>query len=428
MTACLALHRRALRLVDRRDKLAFGKLQQRASVLGKALIRAAAAVAFMAAAAGGAQAQQGDPLGGAFGAIEAALTPAEALQQTEAIAAALNSLPPQRPGIADAYVLSLSLWNDPVFENEAKEAAAILGRHFDATERTLVLSAGKGQGPRAYPMATPNNIQAALAKIGKTIDPLEDLVVVFVTSHGAQDGSVAIQEHNRMGGALRAQHLRASLAQTGIRQKVIIVSACFSGFFVPPFADPNTIVLTAAAADRTSFGCTPTRDWTYFGDALFSHSLRGGASLVAAYDASLALISQWEDKLIRDWQALSPAQRAREPEPLPSNPQKHVGEAAAELVAKIEPFGSAVSCAGVLSFAQDRARAGRPLKGLTDVGVVQAARTAAENRAQALAASRQRTAQDVGKAIAAGAAAALAAYPAQGAAVTESATACASAG
>jgi hypothetical protein len=39
--------------------------------------------------------------------------------------------------------------------------------------------------------------------------------------------------------------------------------------FVPALADARTLVITAAAADRPSFGCEDGATWTYFGDAFF---------------------------------------------------------------------------------------------------------------------------------------------------------------
>jgi hypothetical protein len=365
----------------------------------------------------------------AFMATEIALPPAEAARQVEMMAAALSSLAPQRPGVTDTYVLSVSFWNDPVFESEAKEAAAILARRYDASERTIILSAGRGGGQRVYPAATPDNFQAALGKIGATIDSNEDLVVVFVTSHGGQDGAVALQEKDRLGGALRANHLRASLQQAGIRNKVLIVSACFSGHFIPPFiSDPGAIVLTAAAADKTSFGCEPSRDWTFFGDALFNHALRGGENLTEAYDDALKLISMWEGDLHAKWEAMTPAQKKQSPEPLPSNPQSNVGDVVESLVAKAEAYGIAVNCAGHLSFALDRAKTGRPLKGLGDVQVLQAARTAIEASAGAEGATRKRSPQDVAKAIAASGASVLQAFASQPADVTARASKCSGSG
>jgi hypothetical protein len=396
-------------------------------MLRRLALTTAASLSLLTAGVSHAQRPQADPFGGAFGAAEAAMPPAEAARQVEMMAASLAALPPQRPGVIDSYVLSVSFWNDPVFESEAKEAAAILGRRYDATDRTVILSAGRGTGaPRNYPAATPNNFNAALGKIGATLDPAEDLFILFMTSHGAQDGSLAVQERNRMGGALRALQLRAALDQAGIRNKVIVVSACFSGHFIPPFiSDPGAIVLTAAAADKTSFGCEPSRDWTFFGDALFNHALRSGASLTEAYDEALKLIAAWEGDLHAKWQAMTPAQKKQSPEPLPSNPQSNVGDNVAELVARAEAYGKAVNCAGLLSVALDRAKTGRPLKGLGDTQALQMARSAVEAIAGTEGAARRRSVQDVARAITASAASVLQVFNTQASDVTASVSKCA---
>lgn len=363
------------------------------------LIRTCAVLGMALSIASAAQAQQRDPFNGQFGAMERALTPTEAAEQVEMMANALGGLAPQRPGVTDTYVLAAGLWSDPVFEREAEQAADLLARRFDAGDRTIVLSAGQAGQPRKYPAAAPNNIHAALGKIGSLIDPNEDLVVVFLTSHGGQDGAMGLQEVNRLGGALRAFHLRSALASAGIRNKVLIISACYSGHFILPFSDPNSVVLTAAAADKTSFGCQPERDWTYFGDALLNHSLRSGASLVDAFDQSLGLIADWETELIAEWDANSSAARGGLPRPEPSNPQKHVGAAVALMLPLAEHYGMAVECAGTLGVAFDRARTRRPLDGLGSADEVQAARDASRASAVQLGAAVMRDETQVVRAI-----------------------------
>lgn len=361
-----------------------------------------------------AQQQQRDPLGGMFGVMEIAMSPSDAAKDVSLMSSALASLPPQRPGVVDTYVLVASFWNDPVFENEAKEAAAIIGRRYDATDRTIVLSAGRGPGAaRTYASSTPNNFNAALGRIGQIADPKEDLVLVFFTSHGGPDGAVAIQEKGRMGGAIRAANLRDSFAQAGINNKLVIVSACFSGHFILPFSNDNTVVLTAAAADKTSFGCEPSRDWTFFGDALFNHALRGGEALMPAFDEAKTLITKWESDVHGEWAAYPAAQRARQPEPQPSNPQSNAGDTALAVITKAEAYGRAVACAGHLSFALDRAKTGRALKGVSDINAITSALSAAQGRASAEGATRGRSQQDTAKLIANVSATVLQAYNAQ---------------
>ncbi len=360
----------------------------------------AAALSALGAAHAHAQAPPRDPLNGQFGAIEVAMSPAQAADDAMRMGEALARLPAQRPGIVDTYILTASFWDDPVFENEAKEAAAILARRYDAAERAITLSAGRGPGAaRTYPAATPNNFNAALGRIGKLADPNEDLVIVFFTSHGGPDGAVAMQEKGRLGGSIRALHLRNSLQQANIRSKLVIVSACFSGYFIMPFSNDDTVVLTAAAADKTSFGCEPSRDWTYFGDALFNHALRGGGGIVDAFDQARGLIAKWEGDLLAQWKAQPAAVRAREPAPEPSNPQSNAGDSALARIAKAESYGVAIACAGNLSYALDRARTGSGLKGFADAAALTSALNAATARATTEGAARGRSSQDTARTI-----------------------------
>ena len=283
---------------------------------------ALAALIVLAGPAAAQQQQPGqrDPFNGQFGIMEIAQPPLEAARQARLMGEALAALQPQRPGQVDTYLVVAGLWSDPVFEREAKQAEEILRAHFGAQGRSILLSAG-GDGVRNYPAATPANISAAIGQVGSLIDRDEDLVVVFITSHGSPDGSAAMREHNRLGGSLRPTHLRDMLVGAGVRSRVIIVSACFSGAFIAPLMDENTIVLTAAAPDRTSFGCQPQNNWTFFGDALFNQNLRNGGALLPAFDRAKTLIERWERE-----QNLTP----------PSNPQRHVGARAADLVQRAE--------------------------------------------------------------------------------------------
>lgn len=260
------------------------------------------------ATAQGPTAQQ-DPFRNQVGAVSLAFSPPEALRQHELMAAALDGLQPQRPGVQDVYVIAAGLWGDPVFQNEASRSAEALSRSLGAQGRTLVLTAGAGTAPRTYPAASPDNLQIAIGQVGALIDPEEDLVVLFMTSHGAPNG-LSIHEQTRMRGVFSPTALAGSLREAGVNRRVVIISACFSGVFVSPLANDDTIVLTAAARDRTSFGCQPENEWTYFGDAVINQGVMQGKPLLQAFTEGQALISQWE---ARDGFT-------------PSNPQSYIGD------------------------------------------------------------------------------------------------------
>lgn len=106
------------------------------------------------------------------------------------------------------------------------------------------------------------------------------------TSHGSPDG-LAIKA-GRLTQTLTPSRLAGILAKTGVRYKVIVISACYSGVFIPRLANPDVLVITAADADHPSFGCQHKAKWTYFGDAFFNLALRRAVSLKDAFlDARL---------------------------------------------------------------------------------------------------------------------------------------------
>lgn len=90
--------------------------------------------------------------------------------------------------------------------------------------------------------------------------------LAFITSHGTETGFV-LRPAN---GVIRPGTLDAALdAGCGSLPTVVVVSACHSGVFLTPgMRQPNRVVLTAAAADRVSFGCGAGDRFTYYDQCL----------------------------------------------------------------------------------------------------------------------------------------------------------------
>ncbi|MDR6851574.1 hypothetical protein J2Y54_001067 [Sphingomonas sp. BE123] len=216
-----------------------------------------------------------------------------ALAEHRRLARALGALLPQRKGVVDAYVLSVALDSDPVFGREAREAGKVLARRYDAVGRTITLGGSDGKAPSPLPMGSPANFEAALARIAELMDEKEDVLVLYATSHGAPFG-VVYNDGNEGFGAISPRRLAALLRAHGIERRLLIVSACYSGVFVPVLSGPQTAMLSAAAADRSSFGCTAENDWTFFGDALINRALRKPQPLARAAEEAVAQIARWE--------------------------------------------------------------------------------------------------------------------------------------
>jgi hypothetical protein len=226
-------------------------------------------------------------------------------------------LAPSRKGETEIYTLAVAGWADQdVFIKEIDGALEAIGSVLPIKGRTVRLI-NRRDTVDTIPLANFRNFSAAVHAIGDVMDKDNDVFVLVMTSHGEQTG-FALQ---LPGGTaeLTPQQVAAGLDGEGIKNRVVIVSACFSGIFVPPLANDNTIVITAADAKHTSFGCAPERDWTYFGDAFFHQSLHPGADFENAFEHARVLIHGWE---MMD--------RAT-----PSNPQGSFGRA---LAAKLAPF------------------------------------------------------------------------------------------
>ncbi|MFL0356412.1 C13 family peptidase [Erythrobacter sp. GH1-10] len=216
----------------------------------------------------------------------------EMLEQNRRLSAALDALAPQRPGVVDAFVLTIALDSDPVFAREAREAGRVLSRRYDGAGRTLTLAGPDGTRDD-LPQGSIRSLLLSLAHIGEIMDPSEDVLVLYTTSHGAKLGLV-----NHYGdtvyGIFSPVRLRQVLEEVGITRRLLIISACYSGVFVPELASPDTAILTAASSQRSSFGCEAENDWTFYGDALINNALRKPQPLKAAASEATRQIAVWE--------------------------------------------------------------------------------------------------------------------------------------
>jgi hypothetical protein len=215
-------------------------------------------------------------------------------EQQRRLDTALAALAPQQAGNADAYVVTIALDSDPVFAREAREAARVLSARYGAEARTLVLAGPDGTRDDA-PHGSITALVLALSHIGSLMEPSEDVLVLYTTSHG-MDLGLAYHYGDSGYGVLSPARLKKALAEAGIRRRVLILSACYSGVFVPALASPDTAILTAAASTRTSFGCAAENDWTFFGDALINRALRQPVSLDEAARQAGRDVAEWEIK------------------------------------------------------------------------------------------------------------------------------------
>ncbi len=197
--------------------------------------------------------------------------------QKELLDAALADLAPERPGEVDLYAIGFAGdAEEGAFRNEVEFLPQLLAHRFDNPDRTIRLINHVGSAARV-PLATVTNLERALAGIAERMDLEQDILLLYLTSHGSEDHLLYVNQPPLPLRQLSPSRLRVALDEAGIRWRVIVVSACYSGGFIEPLTDSHTVIITAAREDRTSFGCGNTANATWFGQAFLidglNHSL-----------------------------------------------------------------------------------------------------------------------------------------------------------
>lgn len=208
-----------------------------------------------------------------------------------AVVEGLQPAPAQAPGV---YFVGFAGDGDQaVFRREALFAAQAFGARFDSMPRSVLLI-NDIEDRESYPLASVSALAQTLKLLGSRMNAAEDVLVLFLTSHGSEEG-LEVQNGSLPLGQLSPADLHQALDASGIRWRIIVVSACYAGVFVDELKSDNTAIMTASDAAHSSFGCDADRDLTWFGEALLKDALPGSDSLEDAFHKAAALIARRED-------------------------------------------------------------------------------------------------------------------------------------
>jgi Peptidase C13 family len=216
------------------------------------------------------------------------------LDQHERLSAAIAAVKPQTPGVIDAFVVVAGLDSDAVFIKESTEAAKVLAHRYNAEGHTILLATG---AEKTAPQGSPSNLAIALSAMAAKMDLKEDVLVLYTTSHGNPKIGIVYRDGEKGFGMIAPQRLEGLLDSLGIKRRLLMISACYSGIFVPVLKNEDSIIITAASDKRSSFGCSPGNDWTFFGDALINNALRTPEPLEKSVKDAFKLVETWETTL-----------------------------------------------------------------------------------------------------------------------------------
>ena len=213
------------------------------------------------------------------------------LAQGRLLEAALANVPPSTPAVE---LYSLTLGGDgkqSVFLRESDYVSNMLASRFGAYGQIRLVNHRDHSADR--PMATRENLRRAALTLAERSGP-EDLLFIYLTSHGTAEHELVLDQPRMELADLPADELASVLAPLKNRDKIIVISACYSGGFIPALKDERTLIMTASRGDRVSFGCSEEADFTYFGDALFAQALNQTDDLEQAFKLAKATVAERE--------------------------------------------------------------------------------------------------------------------------------------
>src|SRR5471032_2079996 len=213
------------------------------------------------------------------------------LAQGRLLDEALANVPASTPAV-ELYSLTLGCdGKQSVFLRESDYVANMLASRFGAYGQIRLVNHRDHLTDR--PMATRENLRRAALTLAERSGP-EDLIFIYLTSHGTSEHELVLDQPRMELADLPADELAAVLAPLKNRDKIIVISSCYSGGFIPALKDERTLIMTASRADRVSFGCSEEANFTYFGDALFAQALNQTDDLEQAFKLAQMHVSERE--------------------------------------------------------------------------------------------------------------------------------------
>lgn len=265
---------------------------------------------------------QGDeaPTAGGLSAASEAVLAAQSYLLTHV----LENLQEERPGQTDLYFVGFAPdGRQDAYRADVEAAQHVMDTRWGTDGRSVLL-VNNPQTLITTPFATVTNLRETLNELGSIIDAEDDVVMLYLASRGTAEHKLAAEQPPLSLVDLAPAGLKQLLDDAGIKWRIIVVSACYSGGFVAPLADDYTLIVTDAAADRAAFGCGERSPPTLFGEAFFQ-ALSKGDSFATAFDVARARVAEREHNA-----GYAP----------PANPQISMGTAMADKVKTLRRRGA----------------------------------------------------------------------------------------
>ena len=214
----------------------------------------------------------------------------------------VNSLQENRKGINDFYFIGFAPYStEDVFMNEATYVRNLFDLQYDTLNRSILM-VNNPKSLNLYPAATLNNLDTVFKKIGSLINPDEDIVVLYITSHGEKELGVSLKFENAGELAPEKKYLDAEsllhlFDENNIKWRIIFILSCYSGGFIDKLKNEYTLIITSASKERPSFGCGHHGDFTQFGEVMFRNRLSKSSDFITSFDLARLEVEKLEKSM-----------------------------------------------------------------------------------------------------------------------------------
>jgi hypothetical protein len=228
----------------------------------------------------------------------AALVETALYNQIELIDAQLVKIDTERSNNIDVFFVGIAGdGNQDVFLRELNTVREVMAEKFNAGNRQILLANNRNTANQ-LPMATLKSLDYTLEAVGQMMGD-EDILFLYMSSHGSKpednkDTEFLLSQTGMMLNNVSPAALKTILDKHHLPYQIVIISACYSGGFIPTLKADNRLVMTSAAANKQSFGCSDEENMTYFGEAFFQQGLNQTSDLNKAFQIAKRRVSKRE--------------------------------------------------------------------------------------------------------------------------------------
>lgn len=216
--------------------------------------------------------------------------------QAQRLNEALTKLAPRSEGKTNLYlILFAGDGEENVFRNEVEYVETLFTRRFAAAGHILSLI-NNPSTLDTHPIASLSNLEIAIDALGKKMNPQQDVLMVFITTHGSREHELYVSLDPLPLDQIEPEDLADLFSDSPIKHRVFVISACYAGGFIDALKNDDTMIVAAARKDRASFGCGTQSEITDFGRAFFVEALNHTASFPQAFAEARKLIDAWETR------------------------------------------------------------------------------------------------------------------------------------